>query len=390
MKKIFLKIVFLTAGVLIAFRFAAIAQQPTEKKIQIPFPIIPVIAEYEYQPYFFAQWITNHPQYSRIEAILDNLEKAASVQIVLIEKDGGKRVYYCASETQAKTLQAEGKEVYPTKIDFKTVQAAAGQPTYGFGFRDKRGQAILWRVVPATRPSERGAGLTPLASLSGLRLEYRDLGTAVGEGTAIQIGDKIIEAEPWTEISAPPYFVAYRGTVAVGRHSGNLLLGARKWQVVSRPDKLKEGAEWIFTDERGRRRIFRITVNNKDELTVSEITGQDTESTPISFVAHNTPQGFAMRSLQLKNRGRQMQIAFSPELPLYPAVSGKIEVAFVISQGKIDKIANGTIIVERVDDKLRLLWQMKSPDWAKSKILETLLKFNSGGYELETTQTAKK
>lgn len=381
------KVIFLIACVSLCLSVAINAQQTIEKKTPISLPIIPFAAEYEFQPYFFAQWITNHPQYSRIEAILDNLEKAASVQMVLIEKEGGKRVYYCSSEAQAKTLQAEGKEVYPTKIDFKTTQEADRQPTYGFGFRDKNGQAILWRVLPASRPSERGRELIPAGTAPGLRVEYRDLSTAAGEGTAIQIGDSVIEAEPWKEISSPPYFIAYRGTVAIGRHYGNLLLGAKKRRIASRPSELKEGAEWTLSDESGRKRTFKITARNGGELTVSE---QGTNSTLMSYVVHTADsEKFALRSLRLKNNSQTMLINFAPDLPLNLPVSGKFETNFAISQGKYDKIINGTISVERIDDKIRFRWQPKTPDWTKSRVFETLVKSESDGFSIETTQTIK-
>lgn len=387
LSKIFPKIILLTMNILIAFCFAANAQPKAEKKTQLTFPIIPVIAEYEYQAYFFAQWISNHPQYSRIEATVDDLEKAASLQIVLVESETGKRVSYCTSDEQTKTLQAEGKEVYLTRIDFKRTQEADRQPTYGFGFRDKRGQAILWRVIPATRPSERGRELIPAASFPGLRLEYRDLATAVGEGTAIQIGDQVVEAEPWREISSPPYFVAYRGTVAVGRHFGSLLLGARKWQVITRPPELREGAEWIVSDESGRKRAFKVIARNNSELIINELR---TNSTSLSFIVKtNDSQEFGLRSVRLHNNSQTMQIRFEPELPLNLSVSGKFETAFAISQGKYENIVSGTVSVEQLEGKLRLRWQPRAPGWTKTRALETLIKFETNGYELETTQAAK-
>gem|GEM_PF-5496141 len=43
-----------------------------------------------------------------------------------------------------------------------------------------------------------------LPDVPGLRLVYRSLGSLAGEGTAVQIGDKVIEAEAWPEVSNPP------------------------------------------------------------------------------------------------------------------------------------------------------------------------------------------
>ncbi len=390
MKKYFLTIIvslLLLSGV----GSNADAQTASDKKPSIAFPIIPFIVEYEYAPYYFSQDIYAHPQYSLIEAIFAP-DEPASLQLILTEKETRKRTFYCNSEAQVKMRFLEGKDAVLSKIEFKTAQPTGELPTYDFAFRDKQGQPIIWRVIPTSQPSERGAGLTPMAADSGLRLEYRDnIGTHVGEGTVVKIGDKLFEAVPWAEISSPPYFYAYHGSFTVGRHIGSLSLGSEKWQATKSPNELKEGAQWIFTDERGRRRVFKITANNKDDLTFSETTGQKPESTPISFVVRNTPQGFALRSLKLENRGRQMQIVFSPELPLYLSFSGKAEVAFSIAQGRQEKVATGAITVEVIDDKMRLRWQIKSPDWAKSKFLETIVKFDSGGYQIETTQaTAKK
>lgn len=388
MKKYFLTIV-VSLLLLSGASITANAQPAMEKKSPMTFPVIPFIVEYEYAPYYFSQDIYSHPQYSLIEAIFAS-DEPASLQLILTEKETGKRTFYCNSEARLKMRFIEGKEAVLSKIEFKNSQPSGELPTYEFAFRDKQGQPIIWRVIPTSQPSERGAGLTPKAASPGLRLEYRDnIGSSVGEGTVVKIGDKLFEAVPWAETSSPPYFYAYHGSFTVGRHIGSLALGSEKWQVVASPNELKEGAEWIFAGERGRRRVFKITAMKGDELTIGELNTQQNESTPVSFILRNTPQGFAMRSLKLANRGRQMQIAFSPELPLYLAVSGKIEVAFTVSQGKMDKAASGTIAIERIEDKLRLRWQVKSPDWAKSRVLDGLIKFEPNGYQIETTQAAK-
>jgi hypothetical protein len=84
-----------------------------------------------------------------------------------------------------------------------------------------------------------------------------------------------------------------------------------------------------------------------------------------------------------------MQIKFEPELSLNPTVSGKFETNFTISQGKYDKIVSGTISAERTSGNLSWRLIPKSPDWTKSRVLETLIKSEPDGYSIETTQTAK-
>jgi hypothetical protein len=42
-------------------------------------------------------------------------------------------------------------------------------------------------------------------------LMYRERSAVAGEGTALKIGNTVSVADVWTEISQPPYFVAYHG-----------------------------------------------------------------------------------------------------------------------------------------------------------------------------------
>jgi hypothetical protein len=219
----------LTACALFGLILCARAQQshtPADQKQVPPIPIVPVIAEYEYAPVYFMQWINDSPQYSRIAASVGR-ERQPVYLVILTEKDSGASAYYTNSAARAKGLKAEGKEAYHTPVDFKEKKGVEQEVRFGLGFRDKRGQAVLWRFIPAnSRPSERGAGLQPLGAMPGLHLRFSTRGTAAGAGTAVQIGDKVHEAEPWPQISAPPYFVAYRGSYVHGMELSALLGGS--------------------------------------------------------------------------------------------------------------------------------------------------------------------
>jgi hypothetical protein len=310
------------------------------------------------------------------------------VQIILTEKDNHRRVYYCSSEAMVKMRTLAGKEAVLAKIDFKSAQADKGLPIFGFGFRDKRGQAILWRVLPSTSPSERGAGLSQILAPNDLYLEYRDSGTTVGEGTSVKIGDKVFEAEPWDEISAPPYFYGFHGGFTVGGHIGALSSGTENWRVVSQPKELKKDAEWVLMEEHGRLRNLKIVSQNRDELTISEINPQVAGSSLINLIVLPTPQGFALHSMQISNRSQLMEINFSPELPFQSATS--FESSFTISEGKNKNIAGRTVTAEPQTDKgVALKWQIRTPAWEKSRVMETSIKMDARGYSIETVQAAK-
>jgi hypothetical protein len=251
------------------FHFSAGARPATETSKPPLIPILPLLVEYEYAPLHLMQWIDDNPQYTMIEAIVHQTATPL-YQVILTEKETRRRVYYCNLEARVNELARDGREAHLAAIDFKMARNAEGPQSYGLALRDKRGQAVRWRFLPASTPSERGAGLTPLAAAPGLRLQYRDLGTAAGAGSAVQIGDKVSEAAPWPEISSPPYFIAYCGSISLGRHIGELPIRKESWRMISAPAELHEGAEWRMVNDRGRERILKITTRRGDSLTINE------------------------------------------------------------------------------------------------------------------------
>jgi hypothetical protein len=357
---------------------------------QLPFPILPVIAEYEYAPVYFTQWIDDDPQYSSITAILSKSEPPV-YKLMLEEKGTGRKVYYCNSEAKVKALRHEGREAYLSAIDYKVIQNVGQQPSYGFGFRDKHGQAVLWRFVPASRPSELGAGLTPIPNAPGLRLDYRDIGTLAGAGTAVQIGDRVSDAAPWPEISHPPYFIAHRGSFTLGRHIGALLTGSERWRVISSPGELREGAQWTLVNERGLEMTWRIRSRRQDELTVGKVVAEGSDSGGMTLNIRATTGGFALRSLLLTSGPQAMRLTFNPELNLEPnaATRNPAEIAFQIDQGEHQKVAQGSVLVEKQENVIRLRWQHKSPEWAKSRPLNTTIKVDPTSYLIEVSQPAR-
>jgi hypothetical protein len=348
---------------------------------QSPFPILPLIVEYEYVPQYFLQWINDDPQYSMIEALVGRGEQPI-YQVVMTEKSSSRRVYYSNSEAKVKELSGRGLHSRLAKIDFRTSSGVGQQSSYGFAFRDERGTAILWRFIPATEASERGAGLTPQYGGEGLQLRYRELATAAGAGSAVQIGDRVNEAEPWPEISAPPYFVAHRGSYVEGMHVGFVLPGTRNWRITSSPADLIEGAQWTITDG-GAIRQFRIAARKGDELTIVEEGAQP--SPPLIVTARISAGGLALRSISAGREKRAMRISFKPELDLSALSTDKkpAEVSFQIDLGSHEKVARGEVIAEARGDHVGLRWQPQSPDWAKGRAITTTIIIGPAGYKID-------
>jgi len=352
---------------------------PTVGNTQAFIPIAPLIVEYEYSPHYFMQWLDDHPRYARIEVSVSDAEPPV-FNLVLTEKGSGRRVNYSNSEERVKALTRSGVEARLAKIGYRASNKFGQLPAHEFDFTDERGQAAHWRFTLAAPVSERGAGLTPQESGEGWIIIYRDLGTAAGEGSAVQIGNQVSEAEPWPEISAPPYFVAFRGTYAEGLGVGVVLLGQESWRVTAAPQQLNVGAEWTLTDQRGRARRWRVAARRGDELTINEI-GSSSQTGRRSLQARQTATGLALRAVTLTSGSKTMRIGFSPELDLTAPASSSSD--FQIDQNGRDKLIHGRVSVERQGGAAQLRWQPKSPDWAKSRVLNSTLTMYDNGYKVE-------
>lgn len=382
--------ILLACALLCSGSITTAQQSPPAPVNPVQLPIVPFIVEYDYASQYFRQWINDHPQYSMITAVVGEGDPPVH-QIIFTEKESKQEIYYSNSEAKVKALTLAGKEAHRANINLKVIESASTVPTYEFTFRNQQKQPVIWRFIPASRPSEKGTGLTPMGAASGLRLLYRNVGTNAGEGTAVQIGDKVSEAEPWPEVSAPPYFISYRGSFAEGMDIGGLLLGTESWRVESAPGELSEGAQWTEVSHRGRKRQFKITARRGNEMTVSVADAQEFDPAALDLNVHTSTQGLALRSLVLTRRTRSMRMTFTPELPLSinSAADGKTEVGFQIDQGKRKKTAEGNIVVEKQGNTMRLRWQTKSPEWAKANVLNSTITMNGSGYTVEVTSAAK-
>lgn len=340
-------------------------------------PIIPVIVEYEYAAQYFMQWISDNPRYSMIEAIVSAGEPRV-IQMILTETKSERRVIYSNSESKVKALIGAGDEARAAKIDFKVANNVGHQPTYGFAFADERGTAIRWRFIPAAAASALGKGLSPQSDAAGLRFRYRELATTAGAGTAVQIDDKVSEADPWPEVSSPPYFIAYRGSYVEGLHLGALLVGSRKWRVTSAPAELIKGGKWTLAGDGGQTREMNITEVKGDELTIKEAS----EWGSVDLTARAALRGLAVRSIVVTSAGHNMRFRFKPDLELGDE-GDRTEVAFQIDEGDHEKVSQGTVISDRRKDSVLMRWQPKTPDWAKSRSLTTTITFDPLGYAIE-------
>ena len=180
-------------------------------------PVSGLLVTYQYWPVQYVQWVGTELPYSMIEFDVDATTKQPLYNVVLTDRASGRRTAYVNSDVLVASAKAQGMQAYKTEIAFEAAEATnvGAASTLRLSMAD--GKPLQWRFVQGSDISEQGAGLTPLPTVPIPILVYREQAAVAGEGTALQIGNTVSAAEVWTEISKPPYFVAYRGAMSPQR-----------------------------------------------------------------------------------------------------------------------------------------------------------------------------
>jgi len=147
-----------------------------------------------------------------------------------------------------------------------------------------------------------------------------------------------------------------------------------------------------MVNDRGRECVLKIIARQGDLLTISEVGAPSFQPSILTLQARATGDGLAIQSALLISGSQTMRLSFKPELNLAaaPAAGKSAETTFQIDQGKAERIAQGVVTLDRQGEALRLRWQPKAPDWARTRALETTIRLTTAthpiGYTIETTQ----
>ncbi len=317
----------LTTTLLLTCAVAAFAQT-------VPPPIAPQQIIYHHWPEQFVQWIGPELPYSMIEFYVDpNTGANPLYEVALTERATGKRVRYA-------NQQQPGTEVYLTNIQFDRPASAGKDATYLLRFVDHAGQPVSWQFVQGSDMSERGGGSSP-AGLQPPVLVYRERGAVAGEGTALKIGNTVSTADVWTEISQPPYFVAYHGAYSQNVDIAVFAGTPKQWTTVSAPNTLSAGAEWTLKSQDGRSRILKVQTLDGAHTTILDaddhlVIDADWANGAWSInKLHYAAVGAAGLTVTLTNTN------------------------FEVTAGRKTRIADGTV---RPDG-----WEFKDPAWLRGK-----------------------
>jgi hypothetical protein len=198
---------------------------------------------------------------------------------------------------------------------------------------------------------------------------YREQGAVAGQGTALQVGSQVSEADVWTEISHPPYFVAYHAAHAVGLDVAVLQPGAIQWKIESAPATVSAGAAWKLSSGDGKRCTLTV---EKAAGNIFTIVAADEHSPgrAMWIEAEQTPKGWLVQRLryapQKQSGDHGFAMSFEPGLPVGDQGSFAT-VKFEMQAGKKTKIGTGTLTQQGNAAHPKWLLEVKTPDWARTK-----------------------
>lgn len=356
---------------LCTFLFATLAVASAQSKAApLPPPLPPLHMAYRYWPEQFIQWVGPELPYSTIELYADRAANQPLYDVVLTDRSTGKRVHY-SNQQQMVDIDKLSGDAYLTKIALAAPEAENAGATWNISFTTEDGKPVLWRFIQGSDVTEQGGGLTPMPTLPMLMFMYREQAAVAGEGTALQVGTQVSEADLWKEISHPPYFVAYRGAHSVGVNIAILAPGTVEWKVDDAPGSLSPGASWKLSSGDGKHCVITVKKADGSNFTMAAV-DQHQPGRAMMIQAQQAGTGWLIQRVRLvpetQSDEHGFALIFDPGLPLGIPVSPST-VKVEMEEGKKTRIGAGTLTAQGDAAHTKWLLQIKNPDWARTKSL---------------------
>jgi hypothetical protein len=329
---------------------------------EIPAPIAPEQIVYRHWPEQFIQWIGPELPYTMIELYVDPAGGTPLYDAVLTERATGKRVHYSNQQQMVELDKRSAAEAYLTTMQLDRPAGAGTGTTYLLRFVDHAGQPVSWQFNQGSDISERGGGSSP-AGLEPPVLMYRERSAFAGEGSAVKIGDKVSVADVWTEISQPPYFVAYHGAIMENVDIAVFARAGQQWTTTSAPETLATGGEWKLKSQDGLTRTLRVQTLTGSHATILDSDDHFPGRT-VALDAAWTNGAWTIDKMQYLVTGaganQGLTISFAPGAT---ATGG--ESKFEVIAGRKTRIASGTVHADT--EQKRVAWEFKDPQWLHGK-----------------------
>ena len=324
---------------------------------QLPAPIAPEQIVYRHWPEQFIQWIGPELPYTMIELYVDPGAGATPLyDAVLTNRSSGKRVHYTNQQQMVDVAKRSGAEAYLTTMQLDRPANAGKDATYLLRFVDHAGQPVSWQFVQGSDISERGGGSSP-AGIEPPVLVYRERSAVAGEGSALKIGNTVSVADVWTEISQPPYFVAYHGALSENVDIAVFAAAPQEWTTIDAPKSLAVGAEWKMKAQDGLGSTLRVQAVNGDHATILESDDHFPGRT-VTIDAAFTGGAWSIDKMHYAAAGEDANQGLT--------ISFASRVKFEIMAGRKTRIASGTVHGDT--EQKRVGWEFKDPQWLGAKL----------------------
>lgn len=329
---------------------------------QIPPPMAPEQIIYRHWPEQFVQWIGPELPYTMIELYVDPAAGATPLyDAVLTERATGKRVHYANQQQMVDIDKRSGAEAYLTTMQLDRPPSAGTGATYLLRFFDHERQAVSWQFIQGSDISERGGGISP-AGLKPPVLMFRERSAVAGEGSALKIGNKVSVADVWTEISQPPYFVAYHGAITENVDIAVFAGTGQEWTTISAPQTLTTGAEWKLKSQDGLTSTLQVKSLNGDHAIIVD-RDDHLPGRTVTLEAEWTNGVWAIDKMHYapatgEDANQGLTFSFTPG-----ANTQGSESRFEVIAGRKTRIAGGTVHADA--EQKRVTWEFKDPQWLR-------------------------
>jgi hypothetical protein len=329
----------------------------------LPAPMAPMQIGYRHWPKQFVQWIGPELPYTMIELYVDPGTGATPLyEVVLTERATGKRVHYTNQQAMLEVDKRSGGEAYLTRIQLDTPAKVGAGATYLLRFNDQAEHPVSWQFIQGSDMSERGGGSSPAGTAPPV-LVYRTQSAVAGEGTALKIGNTVSAADVWTEISQPPYFIAYHGAVSENVDIAVFTSAGQQWTTVNAPKALAIGAEWKLKAQDGLESTLRVQALAGSHATVLN-TDDHFPGRAVTVEADYASGAWSIDKMHFsaarEDANQGLTISFSPGIN---AAGGQAK--FEVVAGRKTRIASGTVQGDPAQP--RIGWSFKDPEWLRGK-----------------------
>jgi hypothetical protein len=355
---------FLIASTLAVPSALTAQTSPAPASITIAPPVSPLLISYQYWPVQYVQWVGTELPYAMIEFDMDAASKPPVYRLVLSDRATNKRIEYSNNDNVLAAGKAFGNETHKTAIAFDPPESDGVGATSTVRLTLADGKPLQWRFIQGTELSDQGSGLTALPEISIPVLAYREQAAVAGEGTALQIGDVVSNADVWKEISHPPYFIGYHGALTSGAHRATLYAGEQDWTVTSAPPSLAVGSTWELDSKEGNHRTLKVEKIDGTDFTIA---GNDRYTPTVAFEIEATRTGDIWNVERVRYAPVHGGDKHFLTVQLSTKPGGLSTAEFVI--GKKTRIASATLTSADDSKDHGKTFEFQSPAWAKGKVL---------------------